>query len=76
MATTPATQTLGARIRQARKDAGYTNTETLAVKLGVGQRTVQRWESDEAEPTLARLREIAAVTSKPLAFFLALGEVA
>lgn len=70
MASAP-TLTLGARIRQARRDAGFTNVETLAVRLGVGQRTVQRWEADQAEPTLARLREVAALTGKPLGYFLA-----
>jgi transcriptional regulator with XRE-family HTH domain len=73
---TPVPLTLGAKIRQARKEAGYTNVESLAVQLGVGQRTVQRWEADESEPTLARLREVAALTEKPLSFFLALGEAA
>jgi transcriptional regulator with XRE-family HTH domain len=62
--------TLGAKIRQARKDAGFKNAETLAVRLGVGQRTVQRWESGEGEPSITRLREVAALTGKTLAYFL------
>lgn len=37
---------------------------------------MQRWEADQAEPTLARLREVAALTGKPLGFFLSLGEAA
>ena len=70
--------TLGARIRIARREAGYRNVESIAVLLKVGQRTVQRWETDQSEPSISRLREIAALTSRPLAYFLAVngGEVA
>lgn len=62
--------TLGARIRQARLEAGFRNAESLAVRLDVGNRTVQRWEAGHAEPTIARLREIAALTGKTLGYFL------
>lgn len=65
------TMKLGARIRQARLDAGFKNAETLAVRLNVGVRTVQRWETDKSEPTIAWLRQIAALTGKTLAYFLA-----
>ena len=68
--TTSAPITLGLRIRDARKAAGYKNAESLAVRMGVGQRTVQRWEANESEPTLSRLREIAALTGRPLGYFL------
>jgi transcriptional regulator with XRE-family HTH domain len=63
--------TLGSRIRDARKEAGYRNVEQLAVALDVGQRTVQRWETDKSEPSISTLRQIAALTGKPLAFFIA-----
>jgi transcriptional regulator with XRE-family HTH domain len=63
--------TLGARIRLARLEAGFRNSESLAVRLGVGQRTIQRWETDKSEPSIGRLREIAALTGKTLAYFLA-----
>jgi transcriptional regulator with XRE-family HTH domain len=66
--------TMGARIRDARREAGYTNVEQLAVALAVGQRTVQRWETDRSVPSIARLCEIAALTGKPLNYFIA-GEV-
>lgn len=62
--------TLGTRIRLARKDAGYRNAESLAVALSVGHRTVQRWETDASEPSISRLREIAALTAKPLSYFM------
>lgn len=64
-------QVLGQRIRDARRQAGFRNTEQLAVKLGVGARTVQRWETGRSEPTISRIREIAATTGKPLSFFVA-----
>ena len=72
MTDTAATEveTLGSRIRQARKDAGYRNTESFAVRLGVGQRTVQRWETGASEPSISRLREIAALTGRSLAYFI------
>lgn len=70
------TPLLGQRIRQARKAAGFRNIEQLAVALGVGARTVQRWEAGDTEPSLASLRRIAALTAHPLAFFLARDEVA
>lgn len=60
---------LGTRIRQARKDAGFRNAETLAVAMGVSHRTVQRWEANEGEPSIARMREIAVLTGKPLEYF-------
>ena len=62
--------TLGTRIRKARRKAGFSNAESLAVALDVGHRTIQRWETDDSEPSLAKLRQIAAVTRQPLGFFL------
>lgn len=64
--------TLGTRIRKARKEAGYANVESFAVALNAGARTVSRWEADENQnpPSIARLRDIAALTGKPLAFFI------
>jgi len=66
---------LGDRIREARRSAGFRNIEQLAVRMDIGQRTLQRWETGESEPTVSRLREIAALTDRPLSFFLS-GEVA
>lgn len=61
---------LGTLIREARRDAGYKNAESLAVELGVGVRTVQRWEAGDSDPSIKRLWQIAALTKKPLAYFL------
>jgi transcriptional regulator with XRE-family HTH domain len=68
-------RSLGDRIREARKEAGFRNAESLAVALGVGQRTVQRWETDQHMPPMLMLFRIAEMTGKPVEFFFA-GEVA
>lgn len=60
---------LGTQIRQARVDAGL-RREDMAVRLNVGLRTVQRWETGESDPSIRRLGLIAQVTGKPLDFFL------
>ena len=65
---------LGDRIRTARREAGFRNVETLAVQLDKGARTVQRWEQGVSEPSIAQLRQIAALTNRPLSYFI--GEVA
>lgn len=60
---------LGAQIRKAREDAGF-RREEMAVNLGVGLRTIQRWETGETAPSIKRLSLIATATRKPLEFFL------
>lgn len=70
MATDLHSLTLGARIRAARVEAGFRNSEQLAVRLCVGQRTVQRWETGKSDPTIEKLIEVAKATGKPLAYFL------
>jgi transcriptional regulator with XRE-family HTH domain len=60
---------LGARIREARKSAGYKNVEQLSVQLNVAMATLSRWERGKSEPSVARLREIAVLTGKPLSYF-------
>lgn len=61
---------LGRQIRTARKEAGFSNAEQLAVPLGVGVRTVQRWEQGKSTPSIVQLLKIAELTKRPLAFFL------
>lgn len=74
--------TLGGRIRAARKAAGYRNPESFAVALGVSASTMQRWETDKSEPSISRLREIAALSGQALGYFISVngdrpdGEVA
>ena len=60
---------LGQRIKAARRDARMTTT-TLAYSLGVDPRTVARWQSDEADPSIERLAQIARVLDKPPSYFL------
>lgn len=67
--------TLGRRIHDARKKAGYKNVESISVLMGVGHRTFQRWETDKAEPSISKLREIAALTDRSLAYFIAAGDL-
>jgi transcriptional regulator with XRE-family HTH domain len=61
---------IGTQIRAARREAGFKNAETFAAALGVGYRTVQRWEANENTPSVGRLIEIGRVTEKPLSYFL------
>jgi transcriptional regulator with XRE-family HTH domain len=67
--TTELEHDLGARIREARKSAGYRNVEQLSVRLNVASATLSRWERGKSEPTISRLREIAALTGRPLSYF-------
>lgn len=60
---------LGTRLKIARKDAGYSITK-LARVLDVDPRTVARWQSDEAMPSVIRLGEIAHVLGKSPGYFL------
>lgn len=61
---------LAARIRQAREEADLTR-EQMAPMLGVTMRTLGRWETDETKRiSVAALARIAAVTEKPITFFL------
>ena len=58
-------QALGARIREARERAGLTQAE-FARRCGTERGTAWRWETGRAEPSLAMLRTIAAVTGSDL----------
>lgn len=62
-------QTLGERIREARRAAGLSTTK-LANVLGVDPRTVARWQSDDAMPSVIRLGEIARALGKSPGYFL------
>jgi transcriptional regulator with XRE-family HTH domain len=61
---------VGERIKQARQDAGLTQSE-LAEQLGLSHpQSISRYERGETEVPQRRLRRIAEVTGKPLGFFL------
>lgn len=61
--------TLGQRIRVARKEQRV-SIRQLATELSVDPRTVNRWQSDDAMPSVERLMEIARVLGKPPSYFL------
>lgn len=52
---------VGARLRTARRAAGYTQKQ-LAEALGVESITVSRWERGVTVPSLLRLRRVAEIT--------------
>ena len=56
------TTALGGRIRQARKDKGFTQ-EQLAEALHVTRQTVSNWENDRFQPDYEMLAQIADVLS-------------
>lgn len=67
---TAAAKRLGARIRRARRQAGLSQAQ-LAERTGVKHpQSVSRWERGMQLPGLERVETIAAVTKKPLGFFL------
>lgn len=66
---TVAADHLPARIKAARIEAGLTQVQ-LALKIGVRERTIIRWESGTHKPrTEMMLWRVAKATRKPLEFF-------
>ena len=60
---------LGGRIKAAREEANLTQLE-LALKIGVRERTIIRWEKNKHAPrTEMQLWKVAKATRKPLEFF-------
>lgn len=51
---------LAKRIKRIRFDADLSQEE-LAARLGVGQKTVSRWEQGQGEPGLRQLLRLAAI---------------
>ncbi len=62
-------QDLGSRIEMARKVAGLSQRE-LALRLGVDEKTVGRWERGENAPRGRHLQRLAEVTGRTQEFFL------
>ena len=60
---------IGSRIRTAREEAGFT-AEQLAPLVGVTMGTLLRWERDENEISVKRLRKIAELTGKSFTYFV------
>jgi transcriptional regulator with XRE-family HTH domain len=57
--------TLGERLAKARRMKGWNQTE-LATSLGIGRRSISRYEDDIARPSRAVLIAWAEVTDVPL----------
>lgn len=61
--------TLGQRIKTARDDAGV-SIRQIATELDVDPRTVNRWQSDNATPSVERLLKLARLLDRPPSYFL------
>lgn len=60
---------VGARVRQAREEAGLEQAE-LAARLGISPQQMNRIEQGRSGTVLPTLDRIARITGKPLAFFV------
>lgn len=63
-------KTLGSRIRQGRKLAGFTQKD-LGQAIGVTYQQIQKYECGQDSPPVERLANIAETLHVPLVFFLA-----
>ena len=64
---------LGKRITASRKAKGWTQSD-LAQRLGVKEKTIVNWESEDSEPRASRLANLAGVLGVPLLWLIAGGE--
>ena len=60
---------LGKRIRLARVEADLTQTD-LARKIHAKQKSISRYETFAAVPTIETLMKIAGALKKPVSYFL------
>lgn len=60
---------LGARIKEARREHLSLTQRALAIKLGVDQVTLSRWEREESEPRARHLRALADLAELPVSWF-------
>ncbi len=61
--------TLGEKIREARKQVGFSQEE-LSVKLGVSRQAVSKWESDKGIPDILNLKSIAQLLNVSVDYLL------
>lgn len=66
---------VGGRIREARQEAGLTQSE-LAAKVEQAPRTIQAWEGNDRTPRLGALKRLALALGKPVGFFYGNGDKA
>lgn len=67
--------TFGLRLREARRAAGFTQTE-LAGLVEVTQPTISSWELGETEPNIVKIRRLARVLNVTVGFLVDTGEEA
>ena len=59
----------GARLREARKAAGYTIIE-ITNRVGVAPNSISRYERGECLPSMATALKLAVFLGKPLSWFV------
>lgn len=69
MTETATESSLGARLRDARKEAKFTIAR-LARELDVDPRTVAGWQSGRSTPSVTRLYAISRLLKQPPSYFL------
>lgn len=47
------------RLKELRKDRGFTNQTSIAKDLGISQQTYSQWESGKREPSKSTLEKLA-----------------
>lgn len=62
-------ETIGLRLRQARKDKGLSQNE-LGALVGVSGTAIMRYEKGEREPKIEQLQKIAGALELPFAYLL------
>ncbi len=60
---------MGQRIRQARLNAGLSQ-DAVAVHFGIKQQSVGKWETGVTRPSIARVRDLAALFSVTVEYLL------
>lgn len=64
-------ETLGDRIREARKAANLTQEQLALMIGGAGQSTIGNYERGDSDPSVDMLRKIALATGRSIAYFAA-----
>lgn len=68
-----AARSMGERISQARREAGFRTAEAFSAMLDVSVWTVRSWESGKSQPRYHMLETISQLTDRPKAWFLGEG---
>lgn len=62
-------KTLGSRIKSAREEAKLSQLQ-VAVALGVSDKTISGYESSRISPPINKLKKLADLLKKPIAYFV------